>query len=243
MSSAVFLAGGGTWSLDALVGRTPFAACNLWFPWIGSGALPRRVLSALGLLLAAVAMLFTVGSYHMLFGGVVSPLHARVNFHRHHLALSEVVVAPDGSVRFDADVDAGPDTGAAYLIAARLVDAAGAPVATWDGEALKSAAITNVWPYVWASRFEPQTIGFSAATGARATITLPVPADADLSGDGALTLVLEAINGATWQQPARFETTTGFGTAAGILPRTPTIIERIRNGIRTPVHEAINAAT
>ncbi len=203
MSSAIFLAGGGTWSLDALVGRTAFAARNPWTRWLFSGALSPRSVRVLGLLLAAVAVVFTVGSYQMLFGAVVSPLHARVNFHHHAIALSEVTVAPDGAVRFDADVDAGPDTGAAYVIAARLVDASGAVVASWDGAALKSAAIENTWPYVWASQFKTETIGFSGATGARATIALPAPADAHITGDGPLTLVLEAIDGTTWQQPAR----------------------------------------
>jgi thiosulfate dehydrogenase (quinone) len=203
MSSAVFMAGGGAWSLDALVGRMAFARRNRWAPWIFSGALSPRSVRALGLLFAAVAVVFTVGTYQMLFGAVVSPLHARVSFHRHAIALSDVTVAPDGAVRFDAQVDAGPDSGAAYVVAARLVDASGAVVASWDGTTLKGATIENVWPYVWAAQFKIETIGFSAATGARATIALPAAADAHLPGEGSLTLVLEAIDGAVWEQPAR----------------------------------------
>jgi thiosulfate dehydrogenase [quinone] large subunit len=201
MSSAVFMAGGGIWSLDALVGRTTFAGRS-WTRWIFSGALSPQSLRALGLLFAAVAVVFTVGSYQMLFGAVVSPLHARVNFHRHAIAMSEVTVA-GGVVRFDAYVDAGPDTGAAYVIAARLVDGSGAVAASWDGAALKDAAIENAWPYAWAAQFKVETIGFSGATGAHAVIALPLPADGRLAADGRLTLVLEAIDGATWQQAAQ----------------------------------------
>ncbi|MCB1489898.1 MAG: DoxX family membrane protein [Bauldia sp.] len=205
MSSAVFIAGGGGWSLDALAGRTAVFARNPWTRWIFSGPLSAGSIRALGLLFAAVAVVFTVGSYQMLFGAVISPLHSRVNFHHHAIALSDVAVAPDGAVRFSAYVDAGPDTGAAYVVAARLVDASGTPVASWDGAALKQAAIENAWPYAWASKFKAETIGFSGATGARATIDLPAAEGAQVPAGTALTLVLEAIDGSTWEQAAKHE--------------------------------------
>ena len=81
----------------------------------------RRLAIWLGLGCAA----FTVLTYHVLFGAVVSPLHSRTNFHRHHIAMSAPHFAADGSVAFDAYVDAGPDTGAAYIIAATLLDGSG----------------------------------------------------------------------------------------------------------------------
>jgi thiosulfate dehydrogenase [quinone] large subunit len=200
MSSAVFLAGGGVWSLDILIGRRGWVDRNGWMAWLFSGPLPPERVRTAALVLAAVAVVFTVGSYNILFGAVVSPLHARVTFHRHHIALSDVTAAADGAVTFKAYVDAGPDTGAAYIVAARLVDASGATIAEWDGAtlaALPPAAIDNVYPYIWASHFKTEKIGFSGQTGARATITLPPPAHA---GAGApQTMVLEAINGTTWQ--------------------------------------------
>jgi thiosulfate dehydrogenase (quinone) len=197
MSSAIFLAGGGAWSLDSLVGRAGFARRHPGTRWIFSGALPAASLRPLALFFAAVAVVFTMGSYNMLFGAVVSPLHSRVNFHNHAIALSNVSVAADGAVTFEAYVDAGPDTGAAYIVAAKLVDASGATVASWDGAALKAASIENKWTYEWASKFRPETIGFSGQTGARATIALPAPAR--LSADGDYRLVLEAINGEKWE--------------------------------------------
>jgi thiosulfate dehydrogenase [quinone] large subunit len=141
-------------------------------------------------------------SYQILFGAVVSPLHSRTNFHRHNIALSHVSVTPEGAVRFAAYVDAGPDTGAAYVIGARLVDQSGTAVAMWDGAALAAlpeGAIRNAYPYAWASRFKTETIGFSGQTGARAAIALPattpIPA-------GDYELVLNAIDGAAWHAPA-----------------------------------------
>lgn len=204
MSSAVFLAGGGVWSLDNLIGRTGWAERNGWIAWVLSGPLPPARVKAAALLLAAVAVVFTVGSYNILFGAVVSPLHARVSFHRHNIALSDVTISADGAITFKAYVDAGPDTGAAYVIAARLVDPSGATVAEWNGAtlaALPPTAIRNVYPYVWASHFKTEKIGFSGQTGARATITLPPPIDAEAGTPHEL--VLEAINGTTWQAKAK----------------------------------------
>jgi len=202
MSSAVFLAGGGRWSLDALIGRTEWADRNAWSAWLFSGPLPPERLKAIALALAVVAVVFTVGSYQILFGAVVSPLHSRVNFHRHNVALSDVTVTADQGVAFKAYVDSGPDTGAAYVIAVRLVDTSGETIAEWDGAmlaALPDAAFRNVYPYVWASHFKTEKFGFSGQTGARATIALPPPGVTKLDPGRAHALVLEAINGATWQ--------------------------------------------
>lgn len=123
-----------------------------------------------------------------------------MTFHRHDIALSDAAVSADGAVTFKAYVDAGPDTGAAYVIAARLVDENGSTVAEWDGATLAKLpdnAIRNVYPYVWASHFKTETIGFSGQTGARATITLPPPQTAPTGTPHAL--ILEAINGMTWR--------------------------------------------
>lgn len=202
MSSAIFLAGGGCWSLDCLIGRTGWAKRNGWTNWIFSGPLAASTVKTWGLALAVVAIVFTVGSYNILFGAVVSPLHSRVNFHHHNVALSNVVVAADTGVTFKAYVNAGPDTGAVYVIAARLVDKSGATISEWDGAklaALPATAFDNLYPYAWASKFKTEKIGFSGQTGAHATITLPPPSSTNGSGGAPHALVLEAINGASWR--------------------------------------------
>lgn len=206
MSSAVFLAGGGRWSLDAwLIDRTGWAQRRAWTPWIFSGPVSSASIRRLGLLLAAVAAVFTVGTYNILFGAVVSPLHPRVNFHRYTVEMADVQVAVDGSVQFGAYVSSGPDTAAAYIVSAKLVDSAGAAKAAWDGAALAGladTAIVNVYPYVWASGFRTEKVGFSGTTGARATITLPSPAPLAIDDAARYELILEAIDGTTWSAPA-----------------------------------------
>lgn len=202
MSSALFIAGGGPLSLDARLGRSSFARNNPWTVWLLSGDLPRATVLRLGLWLGAGAAAFTVLTYHILFGAVVSPLHSRVNFHRHNIAISAMNVASNGSVTFDVDVDAGPDTGAAYIIGAKLLDGAGRTLATWDGQALANLgpfAIHNVYSYAWASKFKTERIGFSGQTGARAAITLPAPATLEPTESKTRVLLLEAIDGTTWR--------------------------------------------
>ncbi len=171
-----------------------------------AGRFPIAIFRKLALWLAAACIAFTVLTYQILFGAVVTPLHSRVNFHRHHLDLSDVTVTAGGALRFKAYVDSGPDTGAAYIIAARLLDGAGHVAAQWDGATLATvpaASMRNAYAYAWASRFKPETIGFSGQTGARAVITLPPPATTDLDPSAAYQLELEAIDGAKWQSPAR----------------------------------------
>jgi len=201
MSSAVFLAGSGAYSLDRRY-LSAFTRDGAWAPWVFSGPLPAATTQWLALRLAVACALFTILTYQILFGAVVSPLHSRVNFHHHNIAVSAPAVAGDGRVTFDAYVNAGPDTGAAYVIGATLLDGSGQTLAQWNGEtlaALPPDVIRNAYPYVWASRFETQRIGFSGQTGSRATITLPAPATLPPSESKARVLLLESIDGTVWR--------------------------------------------
>jgi thiosulfate dehydrogenase [quinone] large subunit len=202
MSSAVFLAGSGAYSLDnRLIVESHVAERRAWVPWVFSGPLPAETLHKLALWLGMGCVAFTVLTYHALFGAVVSPLHSRTNFHRHHVALTNLQVAADGSVTFDAYVDAGPDTGAAYIVAASLLDGSGQTLGKWDGAALAalpSANIRNAYSYAWAAQFRPERVGFSGQTGARASITLP-PTTLQAGEGTARILVLEAIDDSIWR--------------------------------------------
>jgi hypothetical protein len=52
MRSAVFLAGGGAWSLDSLIGRSGWVKRSGWAVWVFSGPLPSSTTRTLALLLA-----------------------------------------------------------------------------------------------------------------------------------------------------------------------------------------------
>src|SRR5262249_28775399 len=162
---AVFVAGAGAYSLDQrFVTGSEFASSRPWAPWIFSGPLPPETLRKLAIRLGVASALFTVITYQILFGAVLSPLHSRLNFHHHNIAVSGWSLAATGSVPFDAYVNAGPDTGSAYIVSATLLDGAGQKLAQWDGQALAALptdAIRNAYPYAWASHFETERIGFS----------------------------------------------------------------------------------
>jgi thiosulfate dehydrogenase [quinone] large subunit len=184
---------------------TRFVRANAWSSWIFSGALPAETVRKVGRWIGVACALFTVLTYQILFGAVLSPLQSRTNFHRHNLAMSAPSVAADGSVTFEAYVDAGPDTGAAYVVAATLLDGSGKKLAEWNGAALAALApeaVRNAYPYAWASHFQVERIGFSGQTGARASITLP-PAAAQAGEGEARILVLEAIDGSVWRAVGR----------------------------------------
>ena len=206
MSAAVLVAGGGKVSLDhAIMGPAVRTTGRSWLTWLTSGALAPAATRRLALWLAFVCAVFTVGSYQVLFGAVVSPLDPRVSFHRHALALSDVDLSADGAVALDAYVDAGPDTGAAYVIAVTLEDEAGTVVARWDGDTLANlpeSAIENAYPYVWAAHFKTEIIGFSGATGARARISLPAPQAGMVLTPGSFSMTFQAIDGTTWSATA-----------------------------------------
>ena len=156
----MFLAGSGDYSLDNRFGlNDECREFTAWMPWIFSGPLPAETARKLALWLGIACAAFTVLSYHILFGAVVSPLHSRTNFHRHNIAMSAPSVAADGSVTFEAYVDAGPDTGAAYVVAATLLDGSGQKLAQWDGAAL--AALT---PDSSSQRL-PLCLGFALQAG------------------------------------------------------------------------------
>ena len=201
MSSAVFLAGAGAYSLDRRY-LSGFTRNHAWAPWVLSGELPPELLRKLALWLGVGAALFTLITYQILFGAVVTPLHSRVNFHRHDIAISALSVSADGNVAFDAYVSAGPDTGAAYIIGAKLLDGGGQVLARWDGQALAAlppSAIQNRYRYAWASHFETEEIGFSGQTGAHARITLPPPTTVQPTESKTRVLLLEAIDGTVWR--------------------------------------------
>lgn len=202
MGATLMLTGGGHWSLDHWIAkRWPAVGEQGWFRWLFSGPLPLSATRSWGAALGILSLLFTAGFYQYFHGAVISPLHARVSFHKHDLALSQVSAQTNGQVRFHAYIDAGPDTGKLYLIDARLVDAQGNTVENWNGKALSAlpkADIDNLFHQPWASQIKPTKYGLGGITGAKAFITLP--AEHSLPA-GRYTLRLMNIDGRTWSAP------------------------------------------
>ncbi len=206
MGTVTMMTGGGAWSIDQwLASRSPALADRGWFRWLFSGPLPAETTRRGSIVLGLLSILFTVGFYQFLHGAVFSPLHARVNFHHYSLSVSAAQARNDGSVRFSAYVNAGPDTGKLYLISAQLSNAQGQIVEQWKGKqfsALSGTSIVNRFTQPWTSQFKPTAYGIGGVTGAKAVITLP--GQATLAA-GHYTLRLADIDGKHWTAPVTMQ--------------------------------------
>lgn len=199
MGATIFLAGSGAFSLDNVLLRgMPGLAARPWFRWAaGSLKLPISDVAFrnLGFAVLAFVLAFNIGTYNYYRGSVVTPFHeGPVSPSKHHFTLSNVIVLPDGGMRFHIYLDGGtPDT-PAHVMKAELIDAGGKTLASWNTEALTklpASAIHNDFAY---NKFKAGPYGLAAGMGAMATVTLPPAATgADLST--AAVLCLTDVNG------------------------------------------------
>lgn len=208
MGTMLMLTGGGSWSVDQwLARRNPVMAESGWFRLLFSGPLSFESARRWSVWLGIASIVFTVGTYQFLHGAVFSPLKARVNFHHYHLKLDRTQARADGSIGFDAYVDAGPDTGKLYLISAQLLDGSGHIAEQWSGEQLSALSkddIVNRYTMAWGSKIAPTAYGIGGVTGAKAHIALPAQPGTKLSGSG-YTLRLVTIDGKPWSAPVTLQ--------------------------------------
>jgi thiosulfate dehydrogenase (quinone) len=181
MGATLLLGGGGAYSIDnVLIRRNPALAERHWFRWMaGSLPLPLKDIAFRNVALAVLAfvLVFDIGTYNYYRGSVVTPFHGGpVSPTKHHLALSDARLLPDGSVRFHVYLDAGTPEAPVHVVAADLLDAKNKPVAHYDAAALSAlpkTAFANDYAY---NKFAPGAFGIQAPMGAAATVTLPQPA-------------------------------------------------------------------
>ena len=197
MGVALFLAGGGAYSLDAwLQRRKPDRAGTAWFQWLGSGPWPLARLKRWSLITGAATVLFVVLTYNYYRGSVLTPFHGGpVSPGAHHISLSAGRLDADGSVRFTAYLDGGTPATPANVVRADLMGPGGVAVEHWSGTqlaALPPGSFVNDYAY---NRFGAGYAGITAKMGARAIITLP-PTRAGLQlAAGRYDLVLHSVDG------------------------------------------------
>lgn len=148
--------------------------------------------------MAVITFVFIVGFYNILYGATYSKLKPRVTFHHQNVKISEVHVKEDGSVSWYGYVNAGPDTQAAYIIKAELMDEFGDVVATWNGSTLANmpdSNIDNFFKMAWGSKFYRTRYGIAGKTGAQATVVLPGEGDTEVEEGETYTLKLSQVEG------------------------------------------------
>ena len=211
IGATLMLGGSGAFSLDnALLARKPALARREWFRWM-SGALPLPMQSGafqkLALAVFAATVVFNVATYNYYRGSVVTPFHGGpVSPSKHHLALTDGVLLPNGVVRFHAYLDGGTPEAPSNVMIAVLKSNDGSVLEQWDGTALShlpTSAIANEFAY---NRFAPGPFGLRAEMGAMATITLPATSGADAGSlRNAATLQLRTVNGHIFNVPVKPE--------------------------------------
>src|SRR6266436_8597218 len=141
IGAALMLGGSGAFSLDgALLARKPALATRGWFRWM-SGALPLPMHSGtfqkLALAVFAATFVFNVATYNYYRGSVITPFHGGpVSPSKHHLALTDGVLLPNGVVRFHAYLDGGTPEAPSNVMTAVLKSSDGSMLEQWDGTAL-----------------------------------------------------------------------------------------------------------
>ena len=149
----------------------------------------------LGLVLLAFVLAFDVSTYSYYRGSVIGPFHGGpVSPTKHHFALTDAALQPDGGVRFHIYLDGGTPEAPAHAMKAELLGSDGNVLAGWNTEALTrlpQSAIVNDYAY---NKFKAGPYGLVAEMGAAATITLPAPPDAKPAA-GVVTLKLTDVNG------------------------------------------------
>jgi uncharacterized membrane protein YphA (DoxX/SURF4 family) len=200
MGATLMLAGGGAYSLDnVLLKRSPRLADRAWFRWL-AGSLPLPLADTafrnLGLAVLAAVLAFDIGTYSYYRGSVLTPYHGGpVSPSRHHFALSNGALLPDGGVKFHIYLDGGTPEAPAHIMKAELTGAANEPLETWNTETLSGLpddSIHNDFAY---NKFEAGPYGIVAEVGAAATITLPPKPKVHPPADGSTILRLTDVNG------------------------------------------------
>jgi thiosulfate dehydrogenase (quinone) len=178
MGTTLLLGGGGAYSLDNVLLRRNYSLADRpWFRWT-SGSLPLPQTDAgfqkLAFGLLAFVLVFNIGTYSYYRGSVITPLHSGpVSPTKHHLALSQAMLLPDGGVRFHVYLDGGTPEAPVHVVAVDLLDSEKHICAHWDAAhlaELPKASFENDYAY---NKFGSGPFGIRAPMGAAATVTLP----------------------------------------------------------------------
>lgn len=196
----LFLAGGGSCSLDGRLSKLPCCARrSSLFAWVASGPLPLgyRKLAKVSVWSAVFMMFVTLGTNQFFHGGVWGPLHNKSV--KPLLEVSGASLSGDG-LRFNVYRTEGVDTYGSFLVRVRLTDGQGNTLWKMEADelsALSPSAIEN--SYV--ARIKPGAFGLVVPLGAKAGVTLP--AVLSVVPEGPVSVVLTDVSGKEWSAPVR----------------------------------------
>jgi len=208
MGITLFLAGSSAYSLDNyLLRKNSALGDRAWFQWLGGSQplpLSARGFQRLGLALFWISVVWIVGTYSYYRGSVITPFHGGpVSPAKHHLSLSNAMILKDGSLRFQAYLDAGTPADPSHILRIELLRSEdGRIVETWDTRALAELpkkSFQNDYPY---QQFSAHRFGIVAGVGAKAMIILP-PIHAAPLAEGPYLLRVTSVNDHVWTAPVK----------------------------------------
>ena len=221
MGMTLFVAGASAVSLDAwMLKRRPSLNDKPWFQWFGSGTWNEHRTRRVGLIGAAITMIFVGLTYNYYRGSIFTPFHGGpVSPAKHAIRLSRGTLRQDGEVRFLADVDAGTAAEPSNIVNILLTTPRGRLVERWNSRALRTLPkqdIKNIFAY---NKFVTAYAGLGAKVGAQAWITLPPGTSGSTLKMGSYRLVVRTVNGHSFRLPLTLSTRETAGKHPVSPPR------------------------
>lgn len=199
MGFTLTLSGAAIYSLDhVLTLKYPHFAQSRLFRLCASGPLPFEKFKKIALLFLTMTIGFTLLTYNYYRGSIFSAYHSGpVSAATHHIAITNMHINSDGTVKFTLYVDGGTPALPANIIRIEIIDEKNQVLMDWQGAALSLLAPTNIHNDYDYNRVHPGEYGLVAPLSAKANVTLTGKKLMHLNGN--YQLVIYTINGSRFE--------------------------------------------
>lgn len=200
---AIFLAGGGSYSIDNLLLRAnPGLGEKGWFRWLFSGAIAAedgRKLSRLTLVVSIIAAFVMLSTYQAIHNGLWGQLHN--DSKKPHLVLTAASAQADGTVKLNVYRDNGPDTYGSFIVDVQVKDG-GSVVEEFKAGDLAKTPAANIVNHMPLEKVAAGRFGITVPLAGNAALTLTPPAPASLTAGDKVTITVFDVSGANWSTSA-----------------------------------------
>ena len=192
---AIFLSGGGKYSLDYLL--LPKLSKNKWLVWLTSGELPLSIKQFSKVAISGAVLLFILTLYtnQVFHNGIWGPLHNKSV--KPELKISNAKIQED-ILTFKVYRIEGADVYGSFLIGITLKDENGKTILQKNGEELARFPLTRI-KNDYVAKVAPGKHSLIIPLGSKATLTIRSDVFMDLPKSD-YELILTDISGITWKE-------------------------------------------